>query len=147
MIDAFTLLFMKGLLLHASTDTVKINVATQTYQCTITQSLTCTPVNQVQTKIMEINKVDGKISIADAPKGLSMDLVSSVENGNVYYDITICSSKSCSLNNVAGGTTGKIAQTMFGQYNITEKSFYVLGVSYNTDNAPIDFQRKISALK
>jgi hypothetical protein len=144
----FLILFCSNLFAaDTNTDVVKINVATQTYQCTITQNLSCTPVNQVEQKVMEINKNGGKVSIADAPKGLSVDLVSSVTNGNIFYDITLCSSKACSLNNVAGGATGSIAQTMFGQYNITEKSFYVIGVSFNTTIKLVDFESKIHNLK
>lgn len=131
-----------------NSDTIKINVATQTYQCTIAnQSLSCNPVNQVEQKVLEVKKNDGKIQVADNPKGLSFDLSTSINNGNVLYDITLCSNTSCTVNNVYSGPNGAINQILLGQYNITEKSFYVLGVSLSSQNKILDIGEKIHLIK
>jgi hypothetical protein len=128
-------------------DSVKLNIGTQTYQCTITnQNLDCKPVNDVERKIIDINKNNGHVQIADAPKGLSVDLNTNLNNGNVIYNITLCSNTSCSINNVYSGATGAINQIMLGQYNITEKSFFVLGVSLTNSNKILDIGERVRAI-
>lgn len=128
--------------------TVKLSLATQTYQCTIAnQNLNCTPVNQIERKVMDINKNGGKVQIADAAKGLSLDLVTSLNNGNVLYDLTLCSNTACTINDVYSNANGSINQVMLGQYNITETSFFVLGVSLTNASGAVDFSEQINRLK
>lgn len=124
-------------------DTVKVLVGTQTFQCEINGNLSCKAINNVQQKEMSIKKDGAKIQIADQAKGLSADIITSLNAGNVVYDITLCSNTACSISDNNGGSNGYINQTMFGQYNITEKTFYVLGFFINSENKSVDLAEKI----
>lgn len=132
---------------ETNSDTFKINVATQTYQCTVNnQSLKCNPINQVEQKVLDLKKNDGKIQVADNAKGLSFDLATSLNNGNIIYDITMCSNTACTVNTIYSGSNGAINQIMLGQYNITESSFFVLGVSLSSQNQILNISEKIQSL-
>ena len=126
-------------------DSVKVAVGTQTYQCTINGNLTCNPVNEVQQQTMTIKKNGGHFQIADAPRNLSADIDTTVENGQVSYAVTFCSHTVCTLSTNNGGVNAYINQTMFGQYNVTEKSFYVLGFFINSQNTSVNLKEKILA--
>ncbi len=126
-------------------DTVKVAVGTQTYQCTINGNLTCNPVNEVQQQTMTLKKNGGHFQIADTPRNLSADIDTTLENGQVSYAVTFCSHTVCTLSTSNGGANAYINQTMFGQYNVTEKSFYVLGFFINSQNTPVNLQEKILA--
>ena len=121
-------------------DTVKVSVGTQTYLCTLTSQLTCNPTNQVQQQVMNLKKNGGKIQIADKERGLSADIDTSLDHNNVIYDLTLCSDKTCSISTVNSDAVGNINQLMLGQYNITEKSFYVLGFFINSQGKAMDFE-------
>ena len=128
--------------------TVKLSIATQTYKCTITnQNLNCAAANEIQTKVIDLSKNGGHIQIADAPRGLSMDVSTSLTNGNVNYDLSLCSNTVCTINDVYSNAAGSINQIMLGQYNLTESSFYVLGVSISSTNGIVDFKTAINKLK
>jgi hypothetical protein len=124
-------------------DTVKVLVGTQTYQCEINTVLTCKAVNALQQKEMTVKKSGGKIQIADAAKGLSIDIDTTFENADMSYAVTLCSNTACTLSSSNGGANGYINQTMFGQYNITEKSFFVIGFFITTQNKPISLDAKL----
>lgn len=126
-------------------DTVKVAVGTQTYQCTINGNLTCNAVNEVQQQTLTIKKNGGHFQIADAARKLTADIDTTTENAQVSYAVTFCSSSVCTLSTSNGGKNAYINQTMFGQYNITEKSFYVLGFFINSQNAPVNLEEKILA--
>lgn len=126
-------------------DTIKVAVGTQTYQCTINGNLTCNAVNEVQQQTLTLKKNGGHFQIADAPRKLAADIDTTIENNEVSYAVTFCSSAVCTLSTSNGGKNAYINQTMFGQYNITEKSFYVLGFFINSQNAPMNLEEKIMA--
>lgn len=139
-----------------ASDNIKLNIATQTYQCTISdQKLNCNPTNAVQSKVLEIGKNNGGITVSDTPKGLSLEINTQLNNNNVNYNLTLCSNTACSINNVFSDNLGSINQLTMGQYNITEKSFFVLGVSIvslksNSNlnlNDTIDFNSAIHSLE
>jgi hypothetical protein len=121
-------------------ETQKVLIGTQTYQCDINPQLSCKAINNVQQKEILIKKNGGKIQIADAPKGLSADIDTTFENSQMSYDITLCSKTVCTTSNSNGGQNGYINQTMFGQYNITEKTFFVLGFFINSENHPVNLE-------
>lgn len=124
-------------------DSVSVVVGTQTYQCSMTEGLKCNPVNAVQQQQITLKKNGGKIQIADSARGLSVDIATSVENNQVSYDATFCSNTVCTLSTNNGGVNGYIDQTMFGQYNITEKTFYVLGFFITSQNKTINLKEKV----
>jgi hypothetical protein len=141
------IIFFLNLFLLISTqafadDSVKVTVGTQTYLCEIAAQLNCKAVNQVQQQEMALKKNGGKIQIADKDRGLSADIITSLDKNNVVYDITLCSSQSCSINTVTSDTTGNINQVMAGQYNITQKSFYVLGFFISTHASGLNLEEK-----
>ena len=127
-------------------ETIKVMVGTQTYQCEIAnQSLSCKPVNSVQQKEMNIKKNGGRIQITDAPRGLSVEITTSLDNTQVNYNASLCSNTVCTVTDNNGGVNGYINQTMFGQYNITEKSFFVLGFFINSQIKPVNLEEKIKS--
>ncbi len=130
------------------TSTVRLAIATQTYKCTFAnQNLNCAAANEIEKKVIDLNKNGGKVQIADATRGLSLDLLASLNNGNVNYDLTLCSNTVCTINDVYSNPAGSINQVMLGQYNLTESSFYVLGVSISSSNGVVDFRSAINKLK
>jgi hypothetical protein len=122
-----------------SDDTVKVKVGTQTYLCEITTQLNCKAVNQVQQKEILLKKNSGSVHIEDKERGLTADIATTIDNNNVTYDITLCSAQSCTLNTVTSDTIGNINQTMSGQYNITQKSFYVLAFFISGHTGAVNF--------
>lgn len=136
---AYALLFNVAM----ADDSVKVSVGTQTYLCTINGNLTCNAVNDIEQQTLTLKKSGGHFQIADAPRKLSADIDTTVENAQVSYSVTFCSNTVCTLSTSNGGANAYINQTMFGQYNITEKSFYVLGFFINSQNAPVNLQEKI----
>lgn len=136
-------LFLITTKLVIADDNIKVNVGTQTYLCQITTQLECKAVNQIQQKEITLKKNSGKIQIEDKERNLAADIATSLDNNNIVYDITLCSSQSCSLSTITSDTTGRINQVMSGQYNINEKSFYVLGFFINNHGTNINFEQKI----
>ncbi|MGZ3807585.1 MAG: hypothetical protein ACXVCE_05825 [Bacteriovorax sp.] len=137
-----------GLFLLTSTqsfaeDTVKATIGTQTYLCELTTQLSCKAVNQVQQKEMLLKKNAERIQIEDKDRGLSAEVSTSLDNNNVVYDLTLCSSQSCSMSTVTSDPSGNINQVMSGQYNITQKSFYVLGFFISTHANGLNLEDKI----
>jgi hypothetical protein len=128
-------------------DTVRVTVGTQTYHCEIGTALTCNPVNEVQQKTILLKKNGGNLSVEDKARNLSAYTVTSLSGAKVVYDITICSSQSCSISTVTSDSSGNINQVISGQYNITQKSFDVLGFFISTQNGVVDLQAKIQNLK
>ncbi len=128
---------------NTASDTVKVLVGTQTFKCDLNGSLSCKAINEIQQKEMVVKKDGGKIQIAEQSKGLSADIVTSLNNGNVIYDITLCSNTVCTVSDNNGGSNGYINQSMFGQYNITEKTFYVLGFFINSENNSVNLSESI----
>jgi hypothetical protein len=126
-------------------DTVKVTVGTQTYLCEITNQLNCKATNQVQKADMQLKKNAGQINIQDKERKLNGEIATSLDHGNVVYDLTICSAESCSLSTVTTDPNGSINQVMSGQYNITQKSFYVLGFFISTHASDVNFEDKILA--
>lgn len=143
-----SILLSSSLLAAEQGSTVKLAIATQTYKCTIAnQNLSCAAANEIQKKVIDLNKNGGKVQIADAARGLSLDLSASLADGNVNYDLTLCSNTVCTINDVYSNSQGSISQIMLGQYNLTESSFYVLGVSISSTNGIVDFRNAINKLK
>lgn len=143
---AFLCLFFSNQIFAA--DTIKLNVATQTYQCQIAnQNLNCQPVNQVQSKIIDMPRSNGRINVADAPRNLDLEIDTALNNNNMIYTLTLCSAKTCTINDVYSNATGGINQVMLGQYDITETSFYVLGVSVTNGTGVLDFSNSIEKLQ
>jgi hypothetical protein len=124
-------------------DSVKVKVGTQTYLCEITTQLNCKAVNQVQQKELLLKKNAGAVHIEDKERGLTADIATAIDNNNVIYDITLCSAQSCSLNTVTSDPTGNVNQTISGQYNITQKSFYVLAFFISNRTSVINIEADI----
>jgi len=133
---------------EATGDTVKLNVATQTFQCNITnQSLNCSPINQVSQKTIDVPKNAGKFQVQDSPKGLSMDVSTAFADSEVSYHMTLCSNTTCTINDSYGGAEGRIDQVMYGQYNLTEKSFSVLAVAISSTASNVNLLNRIQNAK
>ena len=124
-------------------DTVKVTVGTQTYHCDLGAELSCKAVNEVQQKVIVLSKSGGQVGVEDKARGLTVSAVTSLSSKNVVYDLTICSSQSCSISTVTSDSTGKINQVISGQYNITQKSFDVLGFFISTQGDASNLQDKI----
>ncbi len=124
-------------------DFVKVTVGTQTYHCELTNQLNCTAVNQVQKKEILLKKQAGKVQIEDKERNLSAEVITSLDNNNVVYDMTLCSSQSCSLITNTSDATGNINQVISGQYNITQNSFYVLGFFISTHANDLNLEEKV----
>jgi len=124
-------------------DTVKVLVGTQTYLCEITNQLNCKAVNQVQKAEIQLKKNAGNVTIEDKERKLNAEIATTLDHNNVIYDLTICSAESCSLSTITSDPNGSINQVMSGQYNITQKSFYVLGFFISTQANTINFEEKI----
>ncbi|MDO9182720.1 MAG: hypothetical protein Q7U04_09940 [Bacteriovorax sp.] len=108
-------------------DTMKITVGTQSYHCELGSTLDCKAVNEVQQKTIMLKKNGGSIGVEDKPRALSADAITSLNGTNVVYDVTICSAQSCSISTLTTDSAGKINQVISGQYNITQKSFDIIG--------------------
>lgn len=130
---------------YGADDTVTALVGTQTYQCTMGTDLVCNPVNTLQQKQIVLNKNGSSFQIADAARGLEALIETSVTDGDMSYDITFCSSTVCTVSSSNGGPDGYINQTMFGQYNITEKTFFVLGFFITTQSKVTNLKDLIQA--
>jgi hypothetical protein len=126
-------------------ESVKVVVGTQTYRCELGAELNCHPVNEVQQKTILLKKNGGAVNVEDKPRNLSADLSTSLNNGLVVYDVTLCSGQSCSISTVTTDSTGTIDQVLSGQYNITQKSFDVLGFFISSHVGFINFSDKILA--
>ncbi|MBC7538922.1 MAG: hypothetical protein H7281_08875 [Bacteriovorax sp.] len=124
-------------------DTVKVTVGTQTYHCDLGAELSCKAVNEVQQKAIVLKKVGGQVGVEDKARGLTAEAVTSLSGTNVVYDVTICSGQSCSISTLTTDSTGTINQVISGQYNITQKSFDVLGFFISTQTPVVDLQEKI----
>ncbi len=124
-------------------DNVKVTVGTQTYLCEITNQLNCKAVNLVQQKEILLKKNNGKIQIQDKERNLEAEIDTSLNNNNVVYDLTLCSTTSCTMSTVTSDNGGSINQILSGQYNITQKSFYVLGFFISTKAVMINLEEKI----
>lgn len=136
-----TLFFLN--LAHAdvpAADSVNVIVGTQTYLCTTSGGLKCNPVNTVQQSQFTLLKNGDKVQIADSARGLSADITTSVKNGLMSYGIVLCSKTVCTQSSNNGGAAGYINQMMFGQYNLTESSFYVLGFFITSQNKAMDLE-------
>lgn len=132
-------------LTDAPTDdsTVKAVVGTQTYQCTLNPNLSCKAVNELQKKEIVLKKNGGQVSLVDSARNLSADISTTLDGVNVVYDITLCSGLACSISTVTTNAAGSINQVMSGQYNITEKSFFVLGAFISNQKAEINLEEKV----
>lgn len=126
-------------------DTVTALIGTQTYQCSFGPDLVCKPANELQQKQIVLKKNGSSLKIADAPRGLEAIIDTSVTDGDMSYDITFCSKTVCTLSSNNGGPEGYINQTMLGQYNMTEKTFFVLGFFITTQNKAANLQDLIQA--
>ena len=127
----------------AADDSVTALVGTQTFQCTLGNELKCTPANELQQKEIVLKKHGSSFKIADEARGLEALIDTSLSNGDMSYDITFCSTKVCTLSSSNGGPNGYINQTMYGQYNVTEPSFYVLGFFITTQATVTNLKEKI----
>lgn len=130
-------------LANAANDSVTALVGTQTFQCTFGTELSCTPANELQQKQIVLKKDGSSFKIADEARGLEALIDTSLSNGDMSYDVTFCSTTVCTLSSSNGGPNGYINQTMYGQYNVTEKSFFVLGFFITTQNKPFNLKEKI----
>lgn len=124
-------------------DTVKVTVGTQTYLCEITSQLNCKAANQVQKTDLQLKRNGGQINIQDKDRKLNAEIATSLDYNNMIYDLTICSAETCSQSTVTTDPNGSINQVMAGQYNITQKSFYVLGFFISTHATDVSFEDKI----
>jgi hypothetical protein len=117
----------------AELDTVKVFVATQSYHCELGAALNCKAVNEVQSKVIAMKKSGGQLLIEDKPRGLSAEVVTSLDKTNVVYDTTLCSNEACSIITSNSDSTGRVNQTASGQYNITQKAFDVMAFLITSD--------------
>lgn len=124
-------------------DSIKVTVGTQSYHCTLGSELDCKAVNEIERKTVLLKKNGGTVGAEDKERGLSADVATSLNGGNVIYDVTICSSQSCSVSTVTSDSIGSIDQVISGQYNITQKSFDVIGFFVSTHSTLANFQAKI----
>ena len=124
-------------------DTVKVTVGTQTYHCELGAELSCKAINQVQQKSLLLKKNGGQVGVEDKPQGLNADVSTSLNGTNVVYDFTICSAQTCSVTTTTSDSTGKINQVISGQYNITQKSFNILGFFISNQAGAIDLQEQV----
>jgi hypothetical protein len=124
-------------------DTVKVRVGTQSYHCELNPELNCNAANEVQQKVISLKKNGSSIEVEDKARGLSASTAVSLNGANVVYDITICSAQSCTISTVTSDSTGNINQVLSGQYNITQKSFDILGFFITTNTGISDFKEKI----
>lgn len=124
-------------------DTIRAMIGTQTFLCELTNQLSCKAVNQVQQKEIQLKKAGAKIQIEDKSRNLSAEIDTSVDGVNMVYDLSLCSAQTCSMSSIVTNSSGSINQTMSGQYNITQKSFYILAVFINTNLSPINLEEKI----
>lgn len=109
-------------------DSVKVLIGTQTYFCQITDQLSCQAANQVQQQQVLIKKDGAKLEITDDKYNLKATIETSLnQSKSVVYDFTLCSKESCTVSTATTDSAGTINHMMLGQYNITQKSFYVLG--------------------
>lgn len=127
-------LFTNSKGIHAATDSVNAIVGTQTYQCTLEAELNCKPVNELQQKQIVLKKNGSAFKISDEGRALEALIETSVTDGDMNYDITFCSKAVCTISSSNGGPEGYVNQTMFGQYNMTEKTFFVLGFFISTQD-------------
>lgn len=130
---------------YADDETVTALVGAQTYKCTMETELVCKPVNELQQQEVVLKKNGSSLTIADDERGLDALIETSVADGDMSYDITFCSKTVCTVSSSNGGSDGYINQTMFGQYNITEKTFYVLGFFITTQNKAANLKALIQA--
>lgn len=146
LLSFITFCFFNNSALRAD-DTVRAMIGTQTFLCELSNQLSCKAVNQVQQKEIQLKKAGAKIQIEDKARNLSAEIETSLDGVNVIYDLTLCSAESCSMSSVITNSSGSINQTISGQYNITQKSFYVLAVFINTNLSPVNLEEKIIAPK
>jgi len=130
---------------YADEDTVTVLVGTQTYQCTMGTEVECVPANELQQQQIVLKKDGSAFKIADEPRGLDALVETFVTDGDMSYDITFCSKTVCTVSSSNGGSEGYINQTMFGQYNITEKTFFVLGFFITTQNKAANLKDLVQA--
>ncbi len=123
-------------------ESIKVLVGTQTYHCETNGGLSCKAINAVQQKEIFIKKNGGKIQVVDEPRNLSADITTTMDNGEMNYDITLCSQSVCTQNSSNGGASGIIDLTMFGQFLLSEKSFYVLGFFISSQNRAAPLEEK-----
>ena len=132
-------------------DTVKVTVGTQSYHCDLGSELSCKAVNEVQSKVILLKKSGGQVGVEDKPRSLTATADTSLNGTNVVYDVTICSALSCSASTVTSDSTGKINQVISGQYNITQKSFDILGFFISTQAGIVNLQdiilKKLNKIK
>ena len=146
----FSLIFFNLASAHSLADqeNVKLSVASQTFQCSIAnQQLNCKPLNQPVEQTVDLAKNNGKFTVADTDKGLSLDISTTLDGGNVNYNLTECSNTVCTLNNVYSDSSGSINQVIAGQYNLTEASFYVLGVSLTNQNKILNIGQQLAKIQ
>lgn len=125
----FLFLMIKGAFAE---ETLKIAVGTQSYHCELGAELKCVALNEVQSKIIQLKKNNGIVVVEDKPRGLSVNVSTSLDKGRVVYDLTTCSPQSCSMSTVTTDTLGGINQVVSGQYNITLRSFDIIGFIIST---------------
>lgn len=133
LITSFVLLFLISNGAMAD-ETIKVTVGTQSYHCELGAELKCLAVNDIQRKTIQLKKNDGSVAVEDKPRGLSIDVSTSLSEGRVVYDLTTCSLQSCSISTVTTDFSGSINQVVSGQYNITQKSFDIIGIFLTTQN-------------
>lgn len=109
-----------------ASDSVKIMISTQVFHCDLDEKLHCQAISQIQQEEFLLKKDGGRVQLEDKEHGLNADIVTSLDNNNVIYDMTLCSSESCTMSTINSDSNGNINQSMSGQYNLTQKSFYVL---------------------
>jgi hypothetical protein len=128
---------------NVTDETVKVTVGTQTYHCELGAELSCKAVNEVQQKIIQLKRNGGQVGAEDKARALTADVVTSLDGSNIIYDVTICSAESCSISTTTTDSTGEINLVVSGQYNITKKSFDVLGFFISTNASVTDLQSKV----
>lgn len=109
-----------------ASDSVKVLIATQVFHCQFNETLNCRAIDQIQRKEILLKKDSGGVQLVDKEHGLRADILTSLDNNNVIYEMTLCSSESCTTSTVDSDSVGNISQSMSGQYGQTQKSFYVL---------------------
>lgn len=136
-------LFVLASNLALADDSVRVTVGTQTYHCELGAELNCTAINEVQQKTIMLKKSGGEVGAEDKAHKLSASVLTTLSGTNVVYEMTICSSKTCSLTSTTSDSSGAIDQVVSGQYNITEASFDVIGFFITTNTGMTNFQDKI----
>lgn len=136
--------FSQAKVLEDDEQKVNLIIGAQTYLCEqANEQISCHAVGELQRKQVSIYKSGGYIGLKDKARNLTAEIVTSVVDTSVVYKATLCSRQTCSNSHVWTDPKGTVNQVMSGQYNITQKSFYILGFFLTTSGTLDNLNEKI----